>query len=120
METLDCKKCAYYAPKRDFGYRVVSATCLKHDQLPMSQAKKKCDGKEFVANYSKVHYTPADKGNTKEAMYAKSTWKPSDEQMKALNYVINLMASSERPTENDLYYNTLKSLREQLKKLKEE
>ena len=47
-------------------------------------------------------------------------WKPSDEQMMALNYVVNLMASSERPTENDLYYNILKSLREQLKKLREE
>ena len=44
------------------------------------------------------------------------TWKPSDEQMNALNYVVNLMASSERPTENDLYYNILKSLRQQLKK----
>ena len=62
METLDCKKCAYYAPKRDFGYRVVSATCLKHDQLPISQAKKKCDGKEFVSNYANVHYTPYDRG----------------------------------------------------------
>lgn len=62
METLDCKKCAYYAPKRDFGYRVISSTCLKHDQLPISQAKKKCDGKEFVSNYAKVHYTPADRG----------------------------------------------------------
>lgn len=46
-------------------------------------------------------------------------WKPSDEQMKALNYVVNLMALSERPTENDLYYNILKSLREQLEKLRE-
>jgi hypothetical protein len=49
----------------------------------------------------------------------KPTWKPSDEQMNALNYVVNLMASSERPTENDLYYNILKSLRQQLNKLKE-
>ena len=48
------------------------------------------------------------------------TWKPSDEQMNALNYVVNLMASSERPTENDLYYNILKSLRQQLKKLMED
>ena len=47
------------------------------------------------------------------------TWKPSDEQMEALNYVVNLMASSKRPTENDLYYNILKSLRQQLKKLRE-
>ena len=48
------------------------------------------------------------------------TWKPSDEQTKALNYVINLMASSESPKENDYYYNVFKDLREQLKKLREE
>jgi hypothetical protein len=48
-----------------------------------------------------------------------NTWKPSDEQMKALNYVVNLMASSESPTENDYYYNLFKDMRTQLKKLKE-
>lgn len=48
------------------------------------------------------------------------TWKPSDEQMRALNYVVNLMASSESPTENDYYYNVFKAMRTQLKKLKEE
>jgi hypothetical protein len=46
------------------------------------------------------------------------TWEPSDEQMKALNYVVNLMASSESPKENDYYYNVFKDLKEQLKKLK--
>ena len=50
----------------------------------------------------------------------KYTWKPSEEQMNALNYVVNLIASSERPTENDLYYNVFKDLREQLKKLRGE
>ncbi len=46
-------------------------------------------------------------------------WKPSEEQMKALNYVVNLMASSESPKKNDYYYNVFKDLREQLKKLNE-
>lgn len=46
------------------------------------------------------------------------TWKPSDEQIKALNYIINLMASSERPTENSYYYNVFKDMRTQLKKLR--
>ena len=49
-----------------------------------------------------------------------SQWKPSDEQITALNYVVNLMASSESPKENDYYYNVFKDLREQLKKLREE
>lgn len=47
----------------------------------------------------------------------KQEWKPSEEQMKALNYVLNLMASSESPKENDYYYNVFKDLRIQLKKL---
>jgi len=48
------------------------------------------------------------------------TWKPSEEQMKALNYVINIMASSESPTKNDYYYNVFKDMRTHLKKLREE
>jgi hypothetical protein len=48
------------------------------------------------------------------------TWKPSEEQIKALNYIVNLMASSESQKENDYYYNVFKGLREQLKKLREE
>ena len=55
-----------------------------------------------------------------KSLRPQNTWKPCDEQMDALNYIVNLMASSERPTENDLYYNILKSLRQQLKKLREE
>ena len=47
-------------------------------------------------------------------------WKPSEEQMIALNYVINLMASSASPKRNDYYYNVFKNLRKQLKKLMEE
>lgn len=46
-------------------------------------------------------------------------WKPSAEQMGALNYVVNLMASSVSPKENDYYYYVFKELREQLKKLTE-
>ena len=57
--------------------------------------------------------------NWLKSLRPQNTWRPCDEQMDALNYVVNLMASSERPTENDLYYNILKSLRQQLKKLRE-
>lgn len=45
-------------------------------------------------------------------------WKPSDAQMKELNYAVNVMASSKFVRENDYCYNVLKSLRDQLKKLK--
>lgn len=54
-----------------------------------------------------------------KSLRPQNKWKPSDEQMKALNYVVNLMASSESPKENDYYYNVFKDLRKQLKKLKE-
>ena len=57
--------------------------------------------------------------NIRDKYYSQSQWKPSDEHIKALNYVVNLMASSESPKENDYYYNVFKDLREQLKKLKE-
>ena len=53
-----------------------------------------------------------------KSLRPQNTWKPSDEQIKALNYVVNLMASSESPKENDYYYNVFKDLREQLKNLK--
>lgn len=55
-----------------------------------------------------------------DSLFPQNRWKPSDEQIKALNYVVNLMASSESPKENDYYYNVFKDLREQLKKLREE
>jgi hypothetical protein len=53
----------------------------------------------------------------KDRVQPQSQWKPSVAQIEALNYVVNLMASSESPKENDYYYNVLKDLREQLKKL---
>lgn len=55
-----------------------------------------------------------------ESIKERYTWKPSDEQIKALNYVVNLMASSASPNENDYYYNVFKDLRKQIKKLREE
>lgn len=48
-----------------------------------------------------------------------SHWKPSEEQMKVLNEVINFAADHGTMRWNDYIYNVLKSLREQLKKLKE-
>lgn len=53
-----------------------------------------------------------------KSLRSQNTWKPSDEQIKALNYVVNLMAPRWSIIENDCYYNALKSLRDQLKKLK--
>lgn len=55
-----------------------------------------------------------------KSLKERCTWKPSDEQMAALKYVVNLMASSESLKENDFYYNVFKDLRKQLKKLREE
>ena len=53
-----------------------------------------------------------------KSLKALNTWKPSDEQMKELNYAVNVMASSKFVRENDFCYNVLKSLQEQLRKLK--
>ena len=53
-----------------------------------------------------------------KSLKALNTWKPSDEQMKELNYAVNVMASSKFVRKNDFCYNVLKSLQEQLRKLK--
>ena len=45
-------------------------------------------------------------------------WKPSEEQMKALNEVINIFAASNNVHRNDFLYNILCNLRNGLKKLK--
>ena len=76
-------------------------------------------------------FTEAHKGETseeilvqtrgkslKDRVQPQNVWKPSIAQMQALDYVINLLASSESPTENDYFYNILNSMREQLKNIK--
>ena len=47
------------------------------------------------------------------------TWKPSDEQMKILNEVLNFAANHESPHWNDYIFGTLNNLIRQLKKLRE-
>ena len=44
-------------------------------------------------------------------------WKPSEEQMKALNEIINTLAESKYPHESDYLFNMLNGLRKNLKKL---
>jgi hypothetical protein len=55
-----------------------------------------------------------------KSLRPQSTWKPSEEQMAVLNEVINYAANSELQHWSDFIYTLLKSLREQLKKLREE
>ena len=47
------------------------------------------------------------------------TWKPTEEQMKILNEVLNFAANHESPYWNDYIFGTLNNLIRQLKKLKE-
>jgi hypothetical protein len=44
-------------------------------------------------------------------------WKPSEAQMNVLNEIINTLAASKHPHENDYLFNVLNGLRENLKKL---
>ena len=44
-------------------------------------------------------------------------WKPSEEQMKALNEIVNILAASPFLHQNDYLFNILNGLREELKKL---
>jgi hypothetical protein len=52
-----------------------------------------------------------------KSLKAQNTWKPSDEQMEELSYAVSVMASSKFVVD-DYCYDVLKSLRDQLKKLK--
>ena len=56
----------------------------------------------------------------KRRVQPKSTWKPSDEQMKILNEVLNFSANHESPHWNDYIFGTLNNLIRQLKKLMED
>ena len=47
-------------------------------------------------------------------------WKPSDEQIKVLNEVLNFAANHESPHWNDYIFGTLNNLIKQLEKLREE
>lgn len=44
-------------------------------------------------------------------------WKPSEEQMRALNEIVNILAASPFFHQNDYLFNILNGLREELKKL---
>lgn len=46
-----------------------------------------------------------------------SSWKPSEEQMRALNYFIKLWGNSDDQLEYTKIFNTVKSLRDALEKL---
>lgn len=79
------------------------------------------DAEDYLKEHGNMFsYNPMLLINWLKSLRPQTRWKPSDEHVKALNYVVNLMASSESPKENDYYYNVFKDLREQLKKLKEE
>ena len=56
---------------------------------------------------------------TKEVdLNRESAWKPSDEQMKVLDEVLNFAANHESPYWNDYIFGTLNNLIRQLEKLK--
>lgn len=55
----------------------------------------------------------------KNRVQPQSNWKPSEEQMKILNEVLNFAANHESPYWNDYIFGTLNNLIRQLKKLKE-
>ncbi len=53
----------------------------------------------------------------KEHCRRQSYWKPSEEQMDALNEIINTLAASKHPHESDYLFNILNGLQKNLKKL---
>jgi len=74
----------------------------------------------IISDFAAGHKSSIGQDKWLKSLKPQNHWKPTKEQMGALNYVVNLMASSESPKENDYYYNVFKDLRNQLKKLREE
>jgi len=72
---------------------------------------------EVILNYKSTYLPPVDKRyniiNRLESLKDRYTWKPSDEQMKALAYAVF-------DTQSYSYHKNLSSLEQQLKKLREE
>lgn len=60
------------------------------------------------------HYTTA---NWLKSLRPQPYWKPSEEQIGALNEIINVLAVSKHPHENDYLFNILSGLRKNLKSL---
>lgn len=58
-----------------------------------------------------------DTGREVQRVFDEPSWKPSEEQMKALNEIVNILAASPFLHQNDYLFNILKGLREELKKL---
>jgi hypothetical protein len=65
----------------------------------------------FKEIQDKKEQKPAERSESEKS----HQWKPSEEQMDALNEVINTLAASKHPHENDYLFNVLNGLRENLK-----
>lgn len=99
--------------------KMLEATIAFVKHCPFSTIGK---GKNNVLAWLKalrLHpYTEYERG-VKDGIQNKKNhqWKPSEEQMKALNEIINTLATSKYPHENDYLFNVLNGLRKGLKKL---
>lgn len=87
-------------------------TILHYLDLRKEKYKKECNQEE-QDRYQGLY-------NWLKSLRPQNRWKPSDEQMAVLNEVIDYAANSELQHWSSFIYTLLKSLREQLKKLRGE
>ena len=85
-------------------------TILHHLDLRKEKYKKECNQEE-QDRYRGLY-------DWFKSLKPQNTWKPSDEQMKILNEVLNFAANHESSHWNDYIFGTLNNLIRQLKKLK--
>lgn len=84
------------------------SSCAKHLEGYISG---RIDAENKLLEQFGALVTPEDE------LHIKPRWKPSKEQMDALNEIINTLAASKHPHESDYLFNMLNGLRKNLKKL---
>ena len=93
------------------------SSCINHIEEELERIRNDKYGHSEII--SDLKESCRERINWLEALSPQSTWKPTEQQMKVLNEVINFAADHGTMRWNDYIYNVLKGLREQLKKLTE-
>lgn len=96
----------YYNPYKEV-VESIAKMCQHYDNMDVGSLQDFYDNVKVKCKDAKEY----------DSLFPQSTWKPTEQQMKVLNEVINFAADHGTMRWNDYIYNVLKGLREQLNKL---
>ena len=86
---------------------IIEIFTVNHANGVFGTGNRVINGLNFVSTYTIIAWL--------KSLRPKPSWKPSEEQMEALNEVINTLAVSKYPHESDYLFNILNGLRKNLK-----